>query len=135
MGQVMRRKGWEGALSRLIEDARERPFAWGSHDCATWAADCVMAVTGRDLGQDWRGRYRTARGAARMLRRAGFSAIADAASVRLGQPLPSPLLAQRGDVVTDGAAMGVCIGATAAFLSPDGLAFRPLAACAAGWRV
>lgn len=131
----MRREGWERALSAEVEAARTRPFEWGRHDCALWAADCVMAMTGNDPAACWRGRYRTALGAARILRRSGCDDIAAMAARVLDAPLPSPVMARRGDILSDGEAMGVCIGAAAAFLSPDGLVFKPLAACAVGWRV
>lgn len=131
----MRREGWERALAEAIEAARHRPFAWGVHDCATWAADVRRAMTGSDAAARWRGRYHTARGAARTIRLTGAASLVEAAGRELGSPLASPLLAQRGDIVSDGAALGVCTGAEAAFLSADGLAFRPLIDCTMAWRV
>lgn len=132
-----RNEGWERRLADAIEAARARPFAWGVHDCATWAADVRRAITGDDLADAWRGRYRTAAGAARLLRRLGFGSLIEAATARLGPPLPSVLMARRGDVLADpGArALGVCVGAWGLFLTPDGLTERPLADCAMAWSV
>lgn len=38
----------EAAYAGVIAAARRRAFAWGVHDCCTFAADCVHALTGRD---------------------------------------------------------------------------------------
>jgi hypothetical protein len=46
-------------------------FAWGERDCLLWLAGWAREVTGRDGGAEWRGRYRTAIGCARVLKRSG----------------------------------------------------------------
>lgn len=47
------------------------PFRWGSCDCALWAADWVRACRAVDPAAPLRGRYRTALGAGRHIRRRG----------------------------------------------------------------
>ncbi|TCO68505.1 DUF6950 family protein [Rhodovulum euryhalinum] len=133
----MRAPGWEGRLAAAVEAARARPFAWGEHDCATWAFGVRRELTGGpDLAAAWRGRYRTAPGAARVLRRLGWSSMAEAGRALLGPPRATVRQAGRGDLVLDGegAAFGVCLGARAAFLAPEGLSFRPLGSCSLAWR-
>lgn len=124
-------------LAAAIAAARARPFAWGANDCVTWAADVRLALTGEDLATGWRGRYSTPRGAARLIRRMGFRSLTAAVTAALGAPLPSVLMAQRGDVVREGAveAFGICAGRMALFLSPDGLTERPIEDCGMAWRV
>lgn len=132
-----RRPGWERRLAEAIETARTRPFTWGRHDCATWAFDLRRDLTGgEDLAGLWRGRYRTARGAVRVMRRLGWSSLEEMGRGLLGAPLPTLHLAQRGDVVlTDsGLGFGLCIGARAAGIAPSGLVLVPLAACRLAWR-
>lgn len=119
-----------------IERARELPFRWGSHDCSLFACDVVEKLTGVDHGKDFRGRYKTERGAARMIRdRGGLRKIATDA---LGSEIP-PLTAQRGDVVmaveNGREALGICIGEKCAFVGIDGLTFQPMARVVAAWRV
>lgn len=129
--------GWEVRLYDRIEDARGRPFAWGAHDCVTWAADVMAVLTDTpSLADKWRGKYKTARGAAGVLRRRGFTSYSEAVTAQLGPPLAAPALAQRGDVMAgpDGA-IGICIGYQAAFIGPEGLTFRPIPECATAWRV
>ncbi|WP_127109939.1 DUF6950 family protein [Pararhodobacter zhoushanensis] len=135
MGRVTRIAGWETILAEQIEAARLRPFQWGVHDCATWAADVRAALTGTEsAAQAWRGRYKTEIGAARALRRLGWPDLATGAEAALGAPIPV-LMAQRGDVVMDGQTFGVCVGASAAFVGETGLIYARLGQCSAAWRV
>ena len=64
---MTRLKDWEQRLSRLILDSLERPFEWGQHDCALWISNAVLAMTGSDPAEHYRGTYSTARGAWRRL--------------------------------------------------------------------
>jgi len=135
----MRRSDWDLLLFEAVEAARNRPFEWGVHDCATWAHDVRRLLTDADdLASAWRGRYTTARGAARVMRRLGWKDLEEAARAFLGEPLETPLLAQRGDIVSTGGeapALGVCLGAQAAFLSPEGLTMIRLSDCRLAWRI
>ncbi len=131
----MRREDWPSRLSDFIEAARRRPFSWGRHDCCLFAADWVREATGADPAADWRGRYRSASGARRILRQHFDGDVAAVATAVLGEPLASPLLAQRGDVALVDGALGVVIGAEVALLGEAGLAFHPLGTAARAWRV
>lgn len=78
---------------------------WGLADCFLWPADWVLARTGVDPAEGFRGRYRTALGATRLVQRAGGAlALWRAQAARAGLNLagrPRP-----GDV-------GLVCGATA----------------------
>lgn len=87
--------GWARRLAQLIEERRDTPFAWGAHDCCTWAADAVQALTGEDPAAAWRGTYHTAWGALRVLRReGGIPGLAQ----RAGMLPCAAALARRGDL-------------------------------------
>jgi hypothetical protein len=134
----MRVCGWTSVLAARLEAAQSQPFAWGCHDCATWAFDLRRDLTGGpDHAARWRGRYRTARGAYRVMRRLGWESLEGLGRDLLGDPLATPLLAQRGDLVLGGEdpAFGICTGARAAFVAPKGLTQLPLASCSLVWRV
>ncbi|SFK78245.1 DUF6950 family protein [Shimia haliotis] len=134
----MRRPDWQNRLAGAIEAARETPFSWGTHDCATWAFDLRRDLTGgEDIAALWRGRYRTALGAHRIMKRLGWGSLEAAGRDLLGTPLPSVLQAGRGDQVLGGSgpAYGVCVGAKVAFVAPDGLVFISLSDCSLAWRV
>lgn len=128
---------WPERLAMAIEAARERPFAWGFHDCCLFAADVVRELTGEDLAAPFRGRYASRREAVALLgARGGLEAVLDAV---LGPRRPTARLAHRGDVVLaqtdEGPAVGICCGYRAAFAGPHGLTFLKPAAWSASWRV
>ena len=136
---LLRRVDWPERLAAAVAEARDRPFVWGRHDCVLFAADCVAAMTGVDLAAGVRGRYRTPGGAARHLARDWRVGSAEGLATRLLGPAGPARHARRGDVVAVptklGPALGVCLGARAAFVSREGLAFVPLAAATASWSI
>lgn len=93
---LRRREDWQRRLDAALAGARGRAFAWGEHDCALFAADMVDAMCGSAVAARFRGRYKTARGAAGRLRRMGG---VEAVMARHGLVERAPLMAQRGDVV------------------------------------
>ena len=130
-----------GARKRLIEyvsKAARTPFEWGTHDCALFAAGAVKAQTGKDPARGLRGRYSTAAGAMKHLRKLGYDRIEDLAAERLEEI--SPAFAQVGDLaVLDGdgeiGALGVVQGERIYVLHPDGLALMPLMSARRAFRV
>lgn len=133
----MRFEDWPLRLDAAIEAARGKKFEWSQHDCATWALGVAETLTGR-VFVTWRGRYKTEIGAARHLRKLGCQTVEELACQALGEPLPTPLLAQRGDVLLGGdeRALGVCVGAHGLFVTQDaGLTEIQLDQCHIGWRV
>jgi len=143
--KVRRLPGWEGKLPAYLKRAASTPFAWGSHDCALFAAGWVIEMTGIDFAAPYRG-YKTARGAAGKLKRLAGGELAAAARQALGAPLPSPLLARRGDiaavtVVTEDAGPETVLGVVddsgmwVAVLSQVGLERLPLETATRAWAV
>lgn len=90
---------WERLLAAAIDKARTRPFAWGLHDCPTFAFETRMVLTdGEDVTALWRGRYTTPLGGQRVMRRLGWASLEEMARALLREPRPAVLLAQRGDI-------------------------------------
>ena len=122
---LVRLPHWRSALSSCIEEALQRPFEWGRHDCALFAADAVLAMTRVDLAAEWRGRYSTARGAIRVLRRDGHDDHIACAAGHL--PEVHPARAAIGDIMVvetpEGPALGVLTGAAIAVPGADILGF------------
>lgn len=139
MGRVVvRREDWLPRLELLIEQAQDKPFTWGQHDCCTFAADAVEAVTGENPLPDLRGSYDTRFGALRWLADRGFASLEDALDVFAGQRLQSPGLAGRGDLVlVRDMTVGVVDGTACrvACLNADGvgLVFLPTRYATAAW--
>lgn len=129
---------WERLLAAAIETARARPFVWGIHDCPTFAFETAMILTGvEDTAALWRGRYTTALGGARVMRRLGWASLEDMGRALLGEPRPTVLLAQRGDIVLadTGLGYGICTGASAVGMAPEGLKTVPLTSCRLAWAI
>jgi len=122
-----RHQDWQLRLEAFIAARRHAPFAWGSNDCATFAADCVQAITGIDPAPSGLRAHSTAKQAYRAIARHGdLRAIATAA---LGEPRPA-VFAQTGDIVLTKAGrrdmLAVCNGRAALAPSADGLVTVPL---------
>lgn len=85
-------------LADYLRAGAARPFVWDACDCCSWACAWVLLRRGVDPSAAWRGRYRTARGALRHIRRAGgdllavaSAAMADAGLVVTSSPQPGDI--------------------------------------------
>lgn len=137
---MRRRDDWQSRLSAAAAAGRAAEFRWGAHDCVTFAADCVLAMTGFDPLSDYRGDYDSEIGAGRILLERGHETLADAITEQLGAPLENVRMMGRGDVALvehDGTrAAGVCLGHVVAVPAKTrGLAFLPRDHATAGWRI
>jgi hypothetical protein len=106
---MYRKPDWEARLAAYLDPLRLRAFAWGRHDCCTFAAGAVQAMTDVDPMPEFRGRYSTAIGSARALRRFGAGDLTTTLDSKFERVEPS--LAQRGDIVMSGGLLGICFGA------------------------
>lgn len=111
---------WEQRLSAYITAAWDRPFDWGQHDCILHSASAVEAQTGVDIAADYRGRYSDKASAAAILKTQGEGTLLRTLDATLERRKPSR--ARRGDLVWYKGAIGVCLGAEAAFVGEDRLA-------------
>ena len=129
---------WERLLAAAIDTARAKPFVWGVHDCPTFAFETRMILTGgEDVAALWRGRYTTALGGQRVMRRLGWASLVEMGMALLGDPRSTVLLAQRGDLVLadSGLGFGICTGASAVGMAPEGLVTVPLTSCRLSWPI
>lgn len=142
---LTRREGWEHSLADFVDQARVRPFLWGEFDCCSMPCEAALNIVGVDPWSKFRGRYKTERGAARVIRRAG-------GFVRLIEKIMSGYLevpvsfARRGDIllVIDAeivepgfdAMLALCLGHQMAFVSRDrGFRLLPFNRAARAWRI
>ena len=136
---TMQRQKQREQLARFLKTHSQQPFAWGRFDCCLFAADCVALQTGIDYASEFRGHYQTRIGAARALKKVGFTSIEQAISAKLGQPINAKLC-QRGDVVLlerpDGTqAAGVLFGGAVFATGEHGLERLPLSQAKNGWPI
>jgi len=106
---MYRKADWEARLAAYLEPLRLRAFEWGVHDCCTFAAGAVAAMTDVDPMPEFRDRYSTAQGSARALKRFGRGTLAATLDAKF-EAVPASL-AQRGDIVMSDGLLGICWGA------------------------
>jgi len=127
---------WPEILAAQIESMDGVPFEWGKTDCCMFAANVVEEMTGIDYAKEFRGKYKTMKGAIRALKRKGLDEVMDGKFKRTDFP-------KRGDVVLINKeiteqpipALGICIGMQIALMGDDGLEFLPIGMEAAAWDV
>jgi len=130
------KENWPEVLDKCISDARGKPFEWGEHDCCMFAANVVEELTGTDYAAEFRGKYKTMRGASKALGKIPLDKTMDKKLKRTQHP-------NRGDVVLIGKeitqqplpALGICLGMTVALIGDQGIEFLPVAVIAAAWDV
>ena len=126
---------WQTALDELVAARSKAPFAWGANDCCLFAADAVLAITGRDPAADLRGTYGDINSGTAMMQRLG--GVAAIAAARAGAEI-TPGLLQIGDIAlvqSEGRdTLSVCVGGHLVAPAADGLAYIPRALALRGWR-
>jgi hypothetical protein len=139
---MKRAENWPTLLAAYIEERRDAPFTWGKADCCLFAADWVRLATDLDPAADLRGKYDSALGARRIIkRRGGLAAMVARALTPLGFREVALSLATRGDIIVrdsgDGDCAGVVLGKESAFVTQNGLSFVPTKskADARAWKI
>lgn len=136
----MRAEGWESRLAQLLEDAADKPYELGVHDCVKLACDWVASATGRPNRWPEIDGYRTTDEAVALIRAHGRT-FEEAFDWLFGVTHQPARLARRGDIVAiqpDPKGMkhlGICVGTRVALLAADGLTYWPLAKCLCHWRI
>lgn len=95
----MKTEGWESRLAAYFDKMHDKPFKRGAHDCAFFAGNCIDIMTGRDTTSEFKQSYKTRKEGFEMLRKMGYDNFETLANKKLGEPLPAPTYAQRGDCV------------------------------------
>ncbi len=133
---MTRLQDWTIRYSAYIAERRSMPFAWGSNDCASFATNCIAAITGVDIVDKAYAGRKSEKDAARMIKRGGgLRAIADKA---VGQSW-SAMYAGVGDLVLfvlDGReTLGICNGDEAFAPGESGIVAVPMSAVIDCWRI
>jgi hypothetical protein len=136
----MRMVKWRSRYDATIDILRETPFEWGDHDCLFGlVVPVIEALTGDRMFERFRGRYRTAKGALGVMRKAGYADLADLAASELPEVHPSACVL--GDIVAIpsgddfGFALGVVNGDRVFILHPGGLGQRSLSEAVRAFKV
>ena len=110
---IMRKESWPEDLHYKILEIKDKPFAWGTHDCFCVSSELIESMTGVDPAKDYRGKYSTAQGMLKLIISQGltdFLSLADKICSDNGFKEVNLKFAQRGDVCyfdIDGGAFGI----------------------------
>ncbi len=130
----MRHQDWPARLAKLVAAARSRPFEWSTHDCATFARDWIETATGVRVFEV---PYTDALSAARFIEAQGGMLAASTAV--LGEPMPNPMAASRGDValvqIEERECLTIVLGEFAAGPGKAGLVMVPRDQMTAAWSI
>ena len=137
-------------LYKYIEQCGKKEFQWGTFDCCTFACDWAIKLGKNDPMHELRGKYKTALGALRLLKKiSGADSIRDItdfcdADGTAFHRVPKEEVG-RGDVVIvsgipfggDGAhmdcSMGICVGDVCAVASEKGVVYVNRMHIVMGW--
>lgn len=94
-------------IEKWVHDHKSTKFEWGVTDCCLFTGDYILAVTGVDPAEPYRGHYSTETGAKRALLKYGTieNAIDDSGFKRVDFNF-----AKRGDVVLFDTELGQVLG-------------------------
>jgi len=134
------------SFDTFLRERARLPFAWGTNDCAMFAADAVQAITGTDIAGDFRSKYSSEASAFALIKTVtGGTTVADAAAWCAQQhelvEWDYPLLAKRGDlvVIDNGGQLisGVIHlnGRHAISVSESGLVRLPISKVKRAWKI
>ena len=134
MKLLTRHPDWEPRLAACVEAWAGRAYAFKpGHDCAAFVLAGIEAVAGEKLALALRP-YKTQAGQARALYELGWDGLPDAADALLG-PRIAPLQAHRGDVVSDGSALGLMTASGPMVFSEAGMVTMQRGGIVAAWPV
>lgn len=97
-----------GLLQAFLAENQSRAFKPGEWDCALCAAEWVKVSTGRDLAEEYRGRYKTMKAGQKLIAAQGYED--HVAMVAAHFPEVHPAFAQIGDLAAVGEALGIVAG-------------------------
>ena len=132
---MTKRQDWAERLAQTVEGARGKAFVWGSHDCCTFALECVNSQLDEPVALPV-GAWTNERTALRAIAEAGgLESGLDGLFTRR----ESPLLAQRGDVVLVDVhgrlCVAVCTGVSLVAPNADGLESMTVTDGLTAWKV
>ncbi len=137
MAGIARVSDWPAQLHIVSTAALRKPYRWGDHDCCLFAADCVLAMTGVDLAEDFRGAYHDEATASDMLERLNCESVADLPGIWFEEISVSQ--ARRGDVALFdgefGPFLAICDGITAVGPAARGIAHVQIVDALRAWRI
>jgi hypothetical protein len=71
MGKILKKQDWVSRLASFVSESENSKFKYGRIDCALFICDAIEAMTGVDVGEDYRDRYKSKREAYKIIEEKG----------------------------------------------------------------
>ncbi len=121
----MRRPDWPIKLNEYILAVRDKPFHYGQHDCCTFVAGAILAMTGEDPMAEYREQYDSVAAGKKALQSLGSGTLLKTLRKKFGKPLPGAH-GRKGDIAWYDGALGLVLGRYAMFVGVNGYVMAPL---------
>lgn len=135
-----RPQDWPDRLVAYLAQSRAAPFAWGTHDCATFAAGWVQQLHGLDLLDGLRGTYASEPEYDALIAEwGGLEPLLEQVAALHGLPECPPPFARRGDIVLAQAGnmqgLGIMDAVQVVIPGPDRTRLLPRSTILRAWAV
>lgn len=121
---MKRQPDWRSKLGTYLNSVMEKPFNKTDHNCALFVADTTLAMTGIDLAEPYRGKFKTYKQGLEIMRENGYDDPYDMIEKQFTK-IPVDV-AKVGDIVLIRdkgikKICGICVGHFALALFKDGI--------------
>lgn len=113
---------WPIRLNKYILEVEKKEFQLGTHDCCTFAAGAIEAMTGKDYMPEFRGIYDDWQSAEDALDKVGYDNLYKTLTKKFGKAVIGQK-GQKGDLAFYEGSCGIVLGRYAMFLGENGYAF------------
>lgn len=137
----MRCEDWPEKLDSYIKENLNKPFSYAENDCCTFASEIIKIMTGKDIMEGMRGKYKDKESGYKVMKRfaGGLIGTFKKTMEKYSFEEIPPLMAQRGDVViyeTEmGDTVGICIGDKIITPGENGIISNPIFEGKMAWRI
>ena len=135
-----RHQDWPTLLSNFISSHHSKEFKYGEHDCCLYACDAVLAMTGVDIAEEFRGYDKDT--LPKILKESkGVAGIATKITKKFNLATIPPSFAQRGDLAylkdaSGQAVIGIVSMRGDVYVASElGVVAFPIDQCIRAWRV
>lgn len=118
----MRYPDWPIRLNEYVAEAQKKEFKLGEHDCCTFAAGAIEAMTGKDWMPEFRGHYDDWKSAEDALDEIGYDNLYKTLTKKFG-PAVIGQKGRKGDLAFYDGSCGIVLGRYAMFLGENGYVY------------
>lgn len=130
----MRYPDWPVRLNEYIIKAEKLEFKLGTHDCCTFAAGAIEAITGEDPMTELRDHYDDWAGSEDGLDEASYEVLYKTLTKLLGKAIIGQK-GQKGDLAFYEGSCGIVLGRYAIFLGENGCVYVPISRVQRAFRI